>query len=110
MIIADLQLRSVDFPENSIPAEKRRLHFLLLKYNHSRHRVLYEITPLNAGKKRDEASAMLGKFFPRLESHMEYMKKYKTTIDYLTQENTSLKEEVNSEKSVLKQLDAAKLK
>lgn len=73
-------------------------------------RVLSEITPLNAGKKRDEAAAMLGKFFPRLESHMGYMKKYKATIDYLTQENTSLKEEVNSAKSVHKQLEAAKLK
>lgn len=61
-------------------------------------------------KRKSSKAVMLGKFFPRLESHMGYMKKYKATIDYLTQENTSLKEEVNSVKSVQKQLEAAKLK
>ena len=38
------------------------------------------------------------------------MKKYQATIDYLTQENTSLKKEVADEKSIQKQLEAARLK
>jgi hypothetical protein len=36
MIFASLQFQSVVFVENAIPAEKRGLRFLLLKYNHGR--------------------------------------------------------------------------
>lgn len=73
-------------------------------------KVLAEITPLNAGKKRDEAAALLKRFFPRLESHLGQMKKYQATIDYLTQENEGLKEKVNSEKSIQKQMEVLMLK
>lgn len=73
-------------------------------------KVLAEITPLNAGKKRDEAAALLKRFFPRLESHLGQMKKYQTTIDYLTQENEGLKEKVKDGSSIKKQLEAARLK
>ena len=65
---------------------------------------------MNAGKKRDEALAMLDKFFPRLEAHLGQVKKYQATIDYLTQENTGLKEKVKDDSSIKKQLEAAKLK
>ena len=42
---------------------------------------------------------------------MGQMKKYKSTLDYLTQENTSLKKEVDASKvSVKKQLEVGKLK
>ena len=41
---------------------------------------------------------------------MGQMKKYKSTLDYLTQENTSLKKEVDASKvSVKKQLEVGKL-
>lgn len=73
-------------------------------------KTLSEITPLNASKKREQVALMLDKFIPRLESHMGQMKKYKATLDYLTQENTSLKKEVNSEKSIKSKLEAAKLR
>ena len=73
-------------------------------------KVLAEITPLNAGKKRDEAAALLKRFFPRLESHLGQMKKYQATIDYLTQENEGLKEKVKDGSSIKKQLEAARLK
>ena len=73
-------------------------------------KVLAEITPLNAGKKRDEAAALLKRFFPRLESHLGQMKKYQATIDYLTQENEGLKEKVKDGSIIKKQLEAARLK
>lgn len=73
-------------------------------------KVLAEITPLNAGKKRDEAAALLKRFSPRLESHLGQMKKYQATIDYLTQENEGLKEKVKDGSSIKKQLEAARLK
>ena len=73
-------------------------------------KVLAEITPLNAGKKRDEAAALLRRFFPRLESHLGQMKKYQATIDFLTQENEGLKEKVKDGSSIKKQLEAARLK
>ena len=53
---------------------------------------------------------MVAPYFSRLESHLGQMKKYQSTIDYLTQENTSLKKEVADEKSIQKQLEAARLK
>lgn len=73
-------------------------------------KVLAEIAPLNAGKKRDEAAALLKRFFPRLENHLGQMKKYQATIDYLTQENEGLKEKVKDGSSIKKQLEAARLK
>lgn len=65
---------------------------------------------LNAGKKKEEALALLEGFFPRLEAHLGQLKKYQATIDYLTQENAGLKEKVKDETSIMKQLEAAQLK
>lgn len=73
-------------------------------------KVLVEITPLNAGKKRDEAVALLKRFFPRLESHLGQIKKYQATINYLTQENEGLKEKVKDGSGIKKQLETARLK
>ena len=69
-----------------------------------------EIGVLNAGKKRDEILEMAGPYFSRLEKHLGQMKKYQATIDYLTQENEGLKEKVNSEKSIQKQMEVLTLK
>ena len=46
----------------------------------------------------------------RLEKHLGQMKKYQATIDYLTQENEGLREKVNSEKSIQKQMEVLMLK
>ena len=83
----------------------------LSKQQKAIEKILSDINPINAGKKRDEALALLTKFFPKAETHMGQMKKYKSTIDYLTQENTLLKKEVDSRKSsIKKQLDTGTLK
>lgn len=83
----------------------------LSKQQKAIEQILSDINPLNAGKKRDEVLALLAKFFPKAEMHMGAMKKYQSTIDYLTQENTSLQKEVDSRKtSISKQMEAAKLK
>lgn len=82
----------------------------LIKLQKAIEKAVSDITMMNAGKKRDEALAMLDKFSPRLEAHLGQVKKYQATIDYLTQENTGLKEKVNDEDSIKKQLEASKLK
>ena len=82
----------------------------LVKQQRAIETAISDITMMNAGKKRDEALAMLDKFFPRLEAHLGQVKKYQATIDYLTQENTGLKEKVKDDGSIKKQLEAAKLK
>lgn len=82
----------------------------LIRQQRAIEKAVSDITVLNAGKKRDEALAMLEQYFPKLEAHLGQVKKYQTTIDYLTQENDSLKEKVRDEKSFMKQLEAARLK
>ena len=82
----------------------------LIKQQKAIESAISEITMMNAGKKKEEALALLNKFFPRLEAHLGQVKKYQATIDYLTQENTGLKEKVVDQTSVRKKLEAAKLK
>lgn len=82
----------------------------LIKQQKAIEKAISDITMMNAGKKREEAIAMLDKFFPQLEAHLGQVKKYQATIDYLTQENEGLKEKVKDDGSIKKQLEAAKLK
>lgn len=82
----------------------------LVKQQKAIEKAISEVTLVNAGKKREEILAMVAPYFSRLEGHLGQMKKYQATIDYLTQENTSLKKEVADEKSIQKQLEAARLK
>ena len=82
----------------------------LVKQQKAIEQAVSEITMLNAGKKKEEALALLEGFFPRLEAHLGQLKKYQATIDYLTQENAGLKEKVKDETSIMKQLEAAQLK
>lgn len=82
----------------------------LVKQQKAIEKAISEVTLVNAGKKREEILAMVAPYFSRLEGHLGQMKKYQSTIDYLTQENTSLKKEVADEKSIQKQLEAARLK
>lgn len=82
----------------------------LIKQQKSIESAISNISMMNAGKKKEEVLAMLSKFFPRLEAHLGQVEKYQATIDYLTQENNSLKTKVKDETSIKKQLEAAKLK
>ena len=82
----------------------------LTRQQHAIEKAVSEIGVLNAGKKRDEILEMVGPYFSRLERHLGQMKKYQATIDYLTQENEGLKEKVNSEKSIQKQMEVLTLK
>ena len=69
------------------------------------------INPLNAGKKKDEAVAMLEKFFPNMERFETQVRKYKREIDYLEKENANLaKKAASKEKdSIDRQMETAKL-
>jgi len=51
---------------------------------------LDNIGPLNAGKKKEEALALLKKWFPQMEHFSEQLKKYKVTINDLLEENKKL--------------------
>ena len=82
----------------------------LVKQQKAIEQAISEITMMNAGKKKEEALALLDKFFPRLEAHLGQVKKYQATIDYLAQENAGLKEKVADQDSVHKKLEAARLK
>lgn len=53
---------------------------------------------------------MVGLYFTRLERRLGQMKKYQATIDYLMQENMGLKQKVNDEKSIRKQVEVLELK
>ena len=60
------------------------------------------INPLNLGKKRNEAIALLHKFFPGMESFETQVKKYKREIDSLEKENAALvKERRQAKRSAL---------
>ena len=72
---------------------------------------LDSINPLNAGKKRDEAAAMLHKWFPQMENFEGQLKKYRKTLNMLEQENAALAEKAaaNSENKIKNQLETGKL-
>ena len=76
------------------------------------HSALSIISPFNAGKKRDEVSALLHKFFPQMEKFEAQVNKYKKEIDYLEKENAHLGQRVQrAEKtSVTKQIEDGKLR
>lgn len=71
--------------------------------------VLNSINPLNAGKKKEEAAALLHKFFPGMERLETQFKKYGKEIAMLEKENATLEKKLDASKpSVKDQLDAAK--
>ncbi|WNX83838.1 MobV family relaxase [Agathobaculum sp. NTUH-O15-33] len=69
------------------------------------------IGPLNAGKKKEEALALLKKWFPQMEDFSGQLKKYKVTINDLLEENRKLEARAKaSEKGKLKDtMERAKL-
>jgi len=66
---------------------------------------------LNASKKRDEALALLQKFFPSMEKFETQVRKYKREIGRLEQSNAALaKKAAAGEKEIFsKQLETAQL-
>ncbi|MCL1976287.1 MAG: plasmid recombination protein, partial [Firmicutes bacterium] len=69
------------------------------------------INPLNAEKKKDDALALLNKFFPNMERFETQVRKYKREIDYLEKENTALAKKAasNEKDSIGRQMETAKL-
>ena len=57
------------------------------------------ITPFNAGKKKEEALAMLKKWFPQMENFSGQLKKYKVTINDLLAENEKLEARAKASES-----------
>lgn len=70
------------------------------------------INPINAGKKKDEALAMLHKFFPNMERFEAQVRKYKKEIDYLEKENATLAEKADAVEKVgfKRQFEESKLR
>ena len=61
--------------------------------------VLSGITPLNAGKKKEEALSMLKKWFPQMENFSGQLKKYKVTITDLMKKNQQLEARAKASES-----------
>lgn len=74
----------------------------LSKQQQAIEQVISQIGVLNAGKKRDELLQMVEPYFSQLEKHLGQMKKYQSTIQYLTQENISLRSQIKKENQQLR--------
>ena len=74
--------------------------------------VLDGINPLNAGKKKEEALALLQRFFPSMERFETQVRKYKREIDQLEKQNAALtkKAAANGKVGIAKQMEEAKLR
>jgi len=72
---------------------------------------LTSINPINAGKKKDEAIAMLAKFFPGMENFETQVKKHKREITRLERDNAALLEKAKAgeQASVKRELSQSKL-
>ena len=57
------------------------------------------INPLNAGKKRDEVTGLLAKWFPDMEDFEATLHKYRKALIYLKEENQDLAEKAAEAKS-----------
>ncbi len=62
-------------------------------------KALEGIGPLNAGKKKEEALAMLKKWFPQMENFSGQLKKYRVTINDLLEENKKLEARAKASES-----------
>ena len=70
-----------------------------------------EIGVLNAGgRTRNKILEIVEPYFSRRGEDFKQMKKYRAAIYYLTQGNEGLKEKVNSEKNIQKQMEVFILK
>jgi len=69
------------------------------------------ISPLNAGKKRDEVVALLSKWFPDMENFEALLRKYRKSFDLLEKENARLAEKADAgdDRKLATQMEIAKL-
>lgn len=72
---------------------------------------LDSINPINAGKKKEEISSLLKKWFPQMESFSSQLKKYRVTIEDLVAENQKLEARARASESgkIQDTLEKAKL-
>ena len=71
---------------------------------------LESINPLSASKKKEEITILLHKFFPRMESLETQLRKYKSEINLLEKETSSLEQQLDKAKpSIAEKLEAGKL-
>ena len=72
---------------------------------------LDDITPFNAGKKKEEALSMLKKWVPQMENFSGQLKKYKGTINDLLAENEKLEARARASESgkIKDRMERAKL-
>ena len=70
------------------------------------------VNPLNAGKRSDEALALLQRFFPGMENFETQVRKYKRAIDSLEKENAELakRAEAGEKVSIGRELSQNKLR
>lgn len=62
-------------------------------------KVLNEIGTFNSGKKKEEALALLKKWFPQMENFSGQLKKYQVTIEDLLEENSKLEARAKASES-----------
>ena len=68
------------------------------------------INPINASKKRDEAVALLQKFFPNMEGFETRIRRYKREFDRQERENAALTKKLDATKpSIMDRLENGKL-
>ena len=82
-----------------IPTRLFKQAVSLSKQARSIEAMLDSITPFNAGKKKEEALAMLKKWFPQMENFSGQLKKYKITINDLLAENEKLEARARASES-----------
>jgi hypothetical protein len=68
------------------------------------------INPLNIGKKKGEVSAMLRRFFPRMENFETQIRKYEKEFDRLMKDNTALYKKANEKSKMSDQMETARLR
>ena len=76
--------------ESASKTGRKHIPTRLFKQARAIESALDGINPLNAGKKKEEALAMLKKWFPQMENFSGQLKKYKVTITDLLEENKKL--------------------
>lgn len=79
--------------------DKTRDNINLSKQAKKIEQVLNEIGTFNSGKKKEEALALLRKWFPQMENFSGQLKKYQVTIDDLLEENSKLEARAKASES-----------
>ena len=76
--------------ESASKTGRKHIPTRLFKQPKQIEKVLNEIGTFNSGKKKEEALALLNKWFPQMENFSGQLKKYQVTIDDLLEVNSRL--------------------